>query len=271
MPASVAARRPGLLARRHLVLVGTRRRPSLEIPIDSADKLLTLVAGDRGRDHAERSPSSLAAGAPTMGADRRRGSAAVVRRRQALIRLAALSFTGRAGSCSCSSRRASRRSRSLAQLTKVSRKFETLRVEVDAQRSPPTWPWQRAIDARTRRSCPQQRHDGRGPKRVGRAAQGGAGPRASAPGAGGDAEALTIAAGTEMQGRGASRSRQGERSAALHGALAALENERNPQKRGYEFERFLVELFRAFDIGARASLPNWCRADRQWFTGDATT
>ncbi len=78
-----------------------------------------------------------------------------------------------------------------------------------------------------------------------------AGPRASAPGAGGDAEALARRRRTEMQA--AAQRRQGEQIAALHARFAALENERNPQKRGYEFERFLVELFRAFDIEYRAS------------------
>jgi hypothetical protein len=78
-----------------------------------------------------------------------------------------------------------------------------------------------------------------------------AGSRTSAAHSNGDAEVLARRRRAEMQA--AVLKRQGEQIASLRTRFAEIGEERNAQRRGYEFERFLVEFFRAFDIEYRAS------------------
>lgn len=77
------------------------------------------------------------------------------------------------------------------------------------------------------------------------------GSRGTAARGNGDAEALARRRRAEMQA--AALERQSKQIAVLRDRFAELGREPNAQRRGYEFERFLVELFRAFDIEYRAS------------------
>jgi hypothetical protein len=72
-----------------------------------------------------------------------------------------------------------------------------------------------------------------------------------APGTTDAAEARTRRRRTDLQAQ--AKRRQADQIAILRARFTALEAERDRQKRGYQFERFLVDLFRAFDIEYRAS------------------
>ena len=78
-----------------------------------------------------------------------------------------------------------------------------------------------------------------------------AGLRPAAPD---DAEAAEVRARRRRaELRAESQRRQAEQITALRTRFFELERERNPQRRGYAFEEFLVDLFRAFDIEYRSA------------------
>jgi hypothetical protein len=78
-----------------------------------------------------------------------------------------------------------------------------------------------------------------------------AGPKAQSPQSDEEAAARSRRAKADL--RRQAQARQAQQIAELRGQFAALETERNAQKRGYAFEAFLAELFRAFDIEYRPS------------------
>jgi hypothetical protein len=75
--------------------------------------------------------------------------------------------------------------------------------------------------------------------------------RRAAPVDGDDTEARARRKRAELQRR--ARERQAELIADLRARFAELEQERDTKKRGFAFEKFLVDMFRAFDIDYRGS------------------
>lgn len=77
------------------------------------------------------------------------------------------------------------------------------------------------------------------------------GQRTAAQGDNDDAEARSRRRRAELDRK--ARERQSQMIAALRARFFELENERDATKRGFAFERFLADLFRAFDIEYRSS------------------